>query len=41
MGASEDWLHWSIPDPLAVGTPEAFDETVHELRERIHALSGE
>ena len=41
MGASEDWLHWSIADPLSEGTPEAFDNTVHELRERIHALAGE
>ena len=41
LGASEDWLHWSVPDPAAIGTPQAFDDVVHELRERIHALAGE
>ncbi|MPY92778.1 MAG: helix-turn-helix domain-containing protein [Acidimicrobiia bacterium] len=32
------WLHWSVPDPAAVGTPAAFDGVVEELRERIAAL---
>lgn len=41
LGASEDWLHWSIADPVIDGSPKAFDDTVHELRERIHALAGE
>ena len=31
----EGWLHWSVPDPVAVGTKAAFDATVAELRERI------
>ena len=29
------WLHWSVPDPVPVGTKGAFDATVSELRERI------
>jgi protein-tyrosine-phosphatase/DNA-binding transcriptional ArsR family regulator len=28
-------IHWSIPDPVSVGTDAAFDATVIELRERI------
>ena len=35
-----DWLHWSLPDPVEGGTKDAFDATVHELRERITALAG-
>lgn len=34
----EGWLHWSIPDPVPVGTPRAFDATVREIRIRIDAL---
>src|SRR4051812_35148153 len=29
------WLHWSIPDPVPVGTAKAFDATVAELHHRI------
>ena len=36
--AEPGWLHWSIPDPVPVGTPAAFDATVVELRERISSL---
>jgi protein-tyrosine-phosphatase/DNA-binding HxlR family transcriptional regulator len=32
------WLHWSIPDPVPVGTAAAFDETVAELSHRITTL---
>jgi protein-tyrosine-phosphatase/DNA-binding transcriptional ArsR family regulator len=32
------WLHWSVPDPVPVGTPEAFDAALIELRERITGL---
>ncbi len=35
-----DWLHWSVPDPVAVGSDEAFDATVAELRARIGGLTG-
>ena len=31
-------VHWSVPDPVVVGTRAAFDATVGELRERISAV---
>ncbi len=34
----DSWLHWSIPDPVAIGSRKAFDATVTELRVRIAAL---
>jgi ArsR family transcriptional regulator, arsenate/arsenite/antimonite-responsive transcriptional repressor / arsenate reductase (thioredoxin) len=34
------WLHWSVPDPVPLGTSNAFDATVVDLRERIGALVG-
>jgi protein-tyrosine-phosphatase len=34
-----DWLHWSLPDPVEVGTRDAFDATVTELRDRIATLA--
>lgn len=33
-----DWWHWSIPDPVAVGTPAAFDAVVAELDARISSV---
>jgi ArsR family transcriptional regulator, arsenate/arsenite/antimonite-responsive transcriptional repressor / arsenate reductase (thioredoxin) len=36
-----DWLHWSIPDPVASTSRAAFDGTLSELRERITSLVGE
>lgn len=38
LGDRPDWLHWSIPDPVAVGTKRAFDQAVGELRDRITQL---
>ena len=35
-----DWLHWSVPDPVPVGTAKAFDATVAELRRRIGTIAG-
>jgi protein-tyrosine-phosphatase/DNA-binding transcriptional ArsR family regulator len=35
-----DWLHWSILDPVAIGSTAAFDVTVVELRRRIGELVG-
>jgi protein-tyrosine-phosphatase len=32
------WLHWSVPDPVPVGTAAAFDATVRELRGRIESV---
>jgi protein-tyrosine-phosphatase/DNA-binding transcriptional ArsR family regulator len=34
----DDWLHWSIPDPVPAGTVKAFDAVVDELRDRIGGL---
>jgi len=34
------WLHWSIPDPVADGSPAAFDAVVGELKGRIARLAG-
>jgi protein-tyrosine-phosphatase len=41
LDARADWLHWSIPDPVAVGTRTAFDRAGNELAERIRALVGD
>ena len=38
LDAAPGWLHWSIPDPVADGSPEAFDTVVDELTERIESL---
>ena len=35
------WLHWSIPDPVAVNTKAAFDDALHELDRRITAFAGQ
>lgn len=32
-------IHWSIPDPVRTGTPEAFDTALDELTERIDRLA--
>jgi len=37
-GVDDGWLHWSILDPVPVGTAAAFDATVRELRDRIESL---
>lgn len=34
----ENWLHWSIPDPVPEGTPTAFDRTISELKTWIEAV---
>lgn len=36
----DDWLHWSIPDPVPVGTEAAFDDAVAELTARISAATA-
>jgi len=38
LHVGEGWLHWSVPDPVPVGTRAAFDATVADLRERILTL---
>jgi len=37
----DSWLHWSVPDPVAIGSRKAFDATVTELRVRIAALMAD
>lgn len=38
LDADPAHLHWSIPDPVAVDTPAAFDATVTELTDRIRSV---
>jgi hypothetical protein len=35
LDASPGWLHWSIPDPVPIGTPAAVDAAIGQLRQRI------
>lgn len=35
-----DRIHWSVPDPVAVGSPEAFRSAFVEISERIDRLAG-
>ena len=39
LDAPASWWHWSIPDPVERGTPEAFDAVVALLDIRIAALT--
>jgi ArsR family transcriptional regulator, arsenate/arsenite/antimonite-responsive transcriptional repressor / arsenate reductase (thioredoxin) len=34
------WLHWSIPDPVPLGTDAAFEDTLDALEGRIGALTS-
>jgi protein-tyrosine-phosphatase len=40
LGTGANWWHWSISDPLEVGSSEAFDAVVAELDARIAGLQG-
>ncbi|MFJ6674857.1 helix-turn-helix domain-containing protein [Actinosynnema sp. NPDC091369] len=35
----DDRLHWSVPDPAAVGTPDAFDAAYRDLADRVERLA--
>lgn len=39
VDSGDEWLHWSIPDPVPVGTEAAFDATVAELTDRIRTVT--
>ena len=39
LGPQLPRLHWSIPDPVRVGTEEAFDAAYTEINDRIRALA--
>lgn len=34
-----EWLHWSVPDPVDAGTPEAFDTALTDLDQRVTAFA--
>ncbi|MGE9808603.1 MULTISPECIES: helix-turn-helix domain-containing protein [unclassified Janibacter] len=38
--AGHGWTHWSIPDPVAVGSQSAFDAACDELAPRIASLAA-
>lgn len=40
LDPGRDWLHWSVPDPVADGSAAAFDAAVVELRTRIAAATS-
>lgn len=40
LEAGPDWWHWSIADPVADGSPRAFDAVVRALDERIAPFAG-
>ena len=38
LHATEDWWHWSVPDPVPAGTAAAFDAVVATLDRRIDSI---
>lgn len=34
------WMHWSVPDPVAIGSDAAFDAALHDIAGRINRLTG-
>lgn len=40
LDADDDWLHWSVPDPVPDGSVGAFDAAVAELAGRIRAVTA-
>lgn len=40
LTVGDAWLHWSVPDPVPVGSKAAFDATIVELRARIGAVTA-
>jgi protein-tyrosine-phosphatase len=39
LDPDDDWLHWSVTDPVALDTRGAFDAALTELRARITGLT--
>lgn len=39
LDPSDDWLHWSIPDPVRGGRASQFDDVIRILRRRIELLT--
>lgn len=40
LAPTTDWWHWSIPDPVSIGTGAAFDAVVADLDARISTILG-
>ena len=40
LGAGQDRLHWSIPDPVRVDTDEAFETAYAEITRRVERLAA-
>jgi len=40
LGAAPDRLHWSVPDPVRVGTQAAFEQAYEEIEQRVGRLVG-
>ena len=40
LGPRHERLHWSVPDPVRVGTPAAFEQAYEELEQRVDRLVG-
>jgi hypothetical protein len=41
LDVQADWRHWSLADPVEVGTDAAFDLTITQLDQRITAMIPE
>jgi protein-tyrosine-phosphatase/DNA-binding HxlR family transcriptional regulator len=40
LGAGQNRLHWSVPDPIRVDTPTAFERAYEEIEQRVDRLVG-
>ncbi len=40
LDPGDDWLHWSVPDPVPDGSKVAFDDTLAALRDRVRNVTG-
>jgi protein-tyrosine-phosphatase len=38
LAPDESWWHWSIPDPVDIGTPVAFDAVIADIDARLSTL---
>ena len=40
LGPAAGRLHWSVADPVRVGTPAAFERAYSEIERRVDRLAG-
>lgn len=40
LDPAPSWWHWSVPDPVEIGTDEAFDAVVADLDNRIRTVTA-